>query len=98
MEEKRICPDCGREWTDKVIFCMGCGARTIVKSGDFKEKVKQINVVSRPEENIFDETKPLSKPDNFLDIEDLILAYLRKVSYEKSSENFIECVREIVNR
>lgn len=116
----RICPDCGREWSDKVIFCMGCGARTVVKTSEYKEEVKLAKEVCEPvdrpvesadkkmvdtmreekvdnnKETLFGDAKKLPESEKLPDIEELILAYIRKVSKDKNSAEFIESVRELV--
>ena len=101
----RVCPECGREWSDKVIFCMGCGARTVEKTDviierKISETAPAEKIVSQKviDKEIIDEAKLISTTDKIPDIEDLILAYLRKVSGDYKSEKFIEQVREIVNR
>ena len=49
-------------------------------------------------EMIFSESKKMPVQENLPDIEDLILAYIRKVAKEKNSEAFIDRIREIVNQ
>lgn len=113
----RICPECGREWAESVIFCMACGERTVIKTEDMNVE----NIVSEPvekpveiqekkivnvkaeekkdnKEMIFSESKKMPVQENLPDIEDLILAYIRKVAKEKNSEAFIDRIREIVNQ
>lgn len=120
-DKMRICPDCGREWSDKVIFCMGCGARTVLKTSEFTEFAKSSKEIYEPvvkpvegiekskneivyeekdnkTETIFRESKRLPVQENVPDIEDLILAYIRKALKDQESKLFIEHVRELVNK
>lgn len=90
----KVCPACGREWAENVIFCMACGERTVENTGEIISVPVEPKVDVVPVKEVPVKEVPVEKVP---DIEDLIMAYVRKVMNEGDKNSaFIQELRTLI--
>ena len=93
----RICPECGREWAESVIFCMACGERTVIKTDDMNVE----NIVSEPVEKSVEiqETKIVKiEPEEKIEKKEMIFSESKKMPVQEKIPDIEDLILAYINK
>ena len=93
----RICPECGREWAESVIFCMACGERTVIKTDDMNTE----NIVSKPvEKSIEIQEKRIVKiePEEKIEKKEIICSESKKMLVQEKLPDIEDLILAYINK
>ncbi len=97
-ENIRICPDCGREWAENVIFCMGCGARTVIKTEDMNVENIISEPVEKPIEVVAEKKIEKIEPEEKKDHKEMIFSKSKKMPVQEKLPDIEDLILAYINK